>query len=103
MPPAEVVACRDCGTVSEVGGLFGGRCAECESEAIRGQLLDRNWPRSESGQFMCFDCGKETATAARYKSEPFFSFCSECIEADEFPDVKQIAQQVGCAELSRGR
>lgn len=52
---------------------------------------------------MCFDCGKETATAARYKSEPFFSFCSECIEADEFPDVKQIAQQVGCAELSRGR
>jgi hypothetical protein len=90
MPPTEVVSCRDCGTMSEAGELAGGRCAECESEAMRAELLRLKLPRSKSGEFTCFDCGVETRTVARHKSEAYFPFCPDCIETYEFPDVKPI-------------
>jgi hypothetical protein len=100
---AEVMSCPECGTLAEAGTLTGMRCAECESEALRAELVDRNWPRSESGQFTCIDCGTETQLAARYKIEAYCPFCPECIANSEFPDVKPIAHQVDYAELSRGR
>ncbi|MDP4006395.1 hypothetical protein [Methylobacterium sp. NEAU K] len=101
-PQAEVV-CPDCGTVAEAGVMAGPRCTECESEALRFESQGRELPRSGSGEFLCIDCMAETQLVARYKSEPYYPFCRDCIEASEFPDVKLIAAQKSYADASRGR